>query len=331
MYKYAATFIPGCQEIIVKQLKKHPVAELKIVYVDDSFTIFESNLPLVQLQNFRFFNNIFLVVVNKANAESLDELLETSVQETQDLPDLEFSGSFRLLLSENGELRRSDSANFQKLVKKISVKYGIRESAHRPTNEFWIFLRNNGKGVFALKLQLLAFKKIGLARGKLRPQLAHLLNLVAGTTARDTVLDPFAGAGSIPEESLNGFHAKQAIAIEKDKKLAGLLMRNNKVSVEQADATDMNFLESGSVNKIITDPPWGKFGNYDSQELETIYKQFIAEAQRVLAPGGVLVILSSASKLMDELIVLTKNLSFIKSYSILVSGKKTNIYKFRKI
>lgn len=328
MTTYAATFTAGTREIILKHLKQFPLEQLKISYSDNSFMIFSSSLPEAKIANFRFFNNIFEVIYRVSKAESLEEIAEKSLKNLQPLPTK--GRTFKLYFASGGEPAAVKVNVRQHLIESLSEFYNLSASSHRPDNNFWVILRDSGIGLLALQLPHIQFKKSGAAAGALRPELAHVLGLVAGLTNRSRVLDPFAGSGAILEESLVGFHVREAVAIEKDPELVKKLKKNPKLRVLNGNATDLHQVESNSIDRIVTDPPWGKFEKMNIAQLNELYSKVLDEIARVLKPGGIAVVLSAAIDTMDKTLPGLNNLELLKSYSILVSGRKAVIYKLRR-
>lgn len=329
MNTYAATFVAGTSEIISKRLKQFSIEQLKITYSDDSFMAFKSNMPESKIANLRFFNNIFVVLAQNENNSSLEQFLESSLAKAVSSPSLP-GKRFSLSVMHEGKLQNVNPTLRQKLIQTITGRYGATESAHRPDVELWFFMRSSGFGVFGWKLPHIQFKAESKSVGALRSELAHILGLVAGLDNHDSVLDPFAGSGALLEEALVGFHVKQVIAVEKDKKLLARLMKKPKLEVIEGDATDLSFIKSDSIDKTITDPPWGSFTKMDNFKIKDLYTSSMHEVARVLKPGGVAVILSSANDIISYSRSQVDNLNLVKEYPILVSGHKATIYKLRK-
>ena len=329
MATYGATFIAGTKEIILRQLKQFSLEQLKITYSDDSFMLFSSSLPEAKITNFRFFNNVFTVLAENINNVPLKQFLQEALINAASSSALA-DKRFRLSVMDKDGLKNINPKLRQELTQAIATKYNMTESAHRPDVEFWFILRRSGFGIFGWKLPRVQFKHDDRPAGALRPQLVHILGLVAGLNSRDSILDPFAGSGVILEEGLAGFHVKHAIALEKDRKLITSLKKKPKIEVIEGDATDLSFIEPDSINKVITDPPWGSFTKLNDREIDKLYSGAFKEIAHVLKAGGVAVILSDAQKAVQHAESVVANLSLIKEYPILVSGHKATIYKFRK-
>src|SRR3989344_3426965 len=318
MNTYAATFIAGTREIVLRRLKQFTLKQLKITYSDDSFIVFSSSLPEVKIANLRFFNNIFKIFTKSRNIVSLDQFLEQAIANSASVTAL--SGKrFRLFIMNADDLQNVGLTLRQKLTQAIAAKYKMTESSHRPDIELWFILRRSGFGIFGWKLPHIQFKHGNRPAGVLRPELAHILGLVANLGSRDIVLDPFAGSGAILEEALAGFHVKQAVAVERDRKMLDELKKISKLEVVMGDATDLLLIKSNSINKVITDPPRGSFTKSSNQEIDKLYSEAFKEIARVLKPGGITVVLSCTPKAVQQAQSIT-DLSLIKEYPVLVSG-----------
>jgi len=201
----------------------------------------------------------------------------------------------------------------------------------KPDIEVRFLKRTEDYGLVGLRLtQTPNYEKL-LHKGELRPELANLMCQLAELDHSDVVLDPFAGYGSIPIECAKNFKVKQVMAGERDKTVFKILQKKVnefrlKIIVGKWDALNLTSLTDGSVNKIITDPPWGNYENKGT-ELEGFYKNMFNEFIRVLKPNGLMVILMGQKELFAEIISGFPELKLVENYNILVSGKKAAVFK----
>ena len=156
--------------------------------------------------------------------------------------------------------------------------------------------------------------------------------ILAEPKTTDVILDPFAGYGAIPIECANSFRVKRIFAGEKDKSVFRTLQQKtskmkNKVTIGKWDATELKSLTENSINKIITDPPWGLFDT--NADLKQFYINMLKEFGRVLMPKGLLILLTAQKELFENLINQSKSYKLLEKYNILVSGKKASIYKLQ--
>jgi tRNA (guanine6-N2)-methyltransferase len=306
MSQYFATFPAGIFDLIAKQLKGYKLDELKIVEHDDSSVLFASSLTIEKLIELRYFTNVYLVIDDQSTTSAI-------------------KGSYyRLMLLKGGEPQQMDAAQRAKLEARIQQDYQLEPNTHLSKNDFYLIERSSGKKLFTLKLS--RSKREKLAAGELRPELAHILCLAAGVKAKRTVVDMFAGYGSLPFEAVRGFGCKQVIAVDNQK----LPKRHEHKLIKwyENDARKLDFLADDSVDRVVTDPPWGI---YDAglDDLPSLYSDFMNELVRILKPDGVAVILSGYDKAAAYL-EKNEKLRLIGRWNVLVSGKKATIYKLQK-
>ena len=307
---YFATFPAGCYEIIARQLKGFSPAELKITGHDDSSVEFVASLNRERLIELRFFTNIYVV----ADA---------------DLPRDMFRGRyFSLAMLKGGQPIPLAGGERARLEDQIQRDFQLVAGTHQSLNDFYLIeRRSGGPRLLALKLARAKFKREELAAGELRPELAHILCLVAGLKPKDRLLEVFAGHGALALEAVRGFGVKQIIAVD-SQQLPGR-HEHSAITWQTADARDLGALPDGSFDRVLADPPWGSHEQMLPAEQQRLYVQSLSEIHRVVKPGGIVVILSG-NALLSEAAQGKPGLELIKSYSILVSGKKAQILKLQK-
>jgi len=127
--------------------------------------------------------------------------------------------------------------------------------------------------------------------------------LVSKPTDADVFLDPCCGAGTILlERALNrpcqillgGDISREAI----NATLENFGSKHKPCEFKKWDATSLP-LDDGSVNRVVTNPPWGRQISAGAS-VSIFYKKFLQETQRVLAPWGKAVILTSERRAMRD-------------------------------
>ncbi len=193
--------------------------------------------------------------------------------------------------------------------------------------------RSEGIGLFGLRLTKLRKENKQRKRGELRTELAHILCLVSEPKRSDIVCDPFAGRGSLVIELASSFPYQKIYASDIENMLVQELRNKVKrfrgIDVAQVDALHLN-LPNASVDKIITDPPWGEYQQI--LNLKLFYEKVFEKFDRILKPSGIITILIGAKEIFEETLEHKFNhvFSVKKKYNILVSGKKAAIYKITK-
>jgi 23S rRNA G2445 N2-methylase RlmL len=141
----------------------------------------------------------------------------------------------------------------------------------------------------------------------LRPTVAAAMVRLAGAAPGDTVLDPLCGAGTILAEQLALARQRRAGAVNAvggdidpaAVRAAGANLRATSPGWRLArwDARLLP-LAAASVDRVVTNPPFGvQLG--DPEEIGPLYAAVVAEADRVLRPGGRTVFLVATPALLQ--------------------------------
>lgn len=333
---YLAQCIAGLQEFVAWQLlQDFPAAEIKtteegmVVFAGDE-TFLSAKIPYI--------NNLFHVLQDLPK-NNMNGLLTACAKQTSwhkaaaSLPDSR-DRTFRLFLSDENRLVSGDPPRFSALIKIIERVSGLRHSAHRPDAEFWIFRRRSGSAYFGRRLTRNRMTEKDLAPGTLRPELATLLCLISEPSEKDIFMDPFAGSGAIafarkkwPYEMM----FVTDIAPEKVKTIKDTIAARKKPIITRvADATKLEKIEDGFIDKVVTDPPWGIFEK-DIADVPGFYKKTIKELCRVTKPGGIIVMLTGVRELVADLSKqFSKEVDVEARFDILVAGKKASIVRWRR-
>ena len=147
--------------------------------------------------------------------------------------------------------------------------------------------------------------KVAHFPGSLRPSAAAAMAMLSQPTDDDVVLDPLCGAGTILIERahlgryrmlLGGDSSPEAVAAARE----NVGPRYKPIELREWDAVALP-LGDGAVTRIITNLPWGrKWGSHP--ENRQLYPRLMHEFRRVLAPGGLMVLMTSETRLMRELL-----------------------------
>jgi len=325
MTRYFATFTSGVQEIIGNRLQKFPRGELAIDDLQDGLVVFTSSLSQGQLTELRFFNNVFVLLADLGHQPTIDDAADAAV--TADLGDLPAKAGFKI------HTRQANQTiglhNLQALQQVVSDANGGMPDSFKPEIELLLWLRADGHALFGWQLPRPGFKTRKLEPGELRPELAHVMGLLASLDHNDTVLDPFAGYGAIVRECLQGFHCQEVIGVEFNEHLVPHLKSIPHLIAKQGDAARLPHIETRGIDRVITDPPWGKFEHATPRQLEHLYYESMVQMHRVLRVKGCIVMLTS----VDFIGKLASEIGFTaeKQYNVLVNGQKATLYKLRKL
>jgi SAM-dependent methyltransferase len=238
---------------------------------------------------------------------------------------------------------------------RIGRATGMRPDSARPDREYRLQERSDGRTLFLERIDSLCHsgnssrRDDSLRSGELPRTTCRLLAEMTEPKPDDVFLDPFCGYGGIVFERVLAAPYRFAFASDTDaERIADVKRELSTKAFEKRrktffpkvrDALDSSAFEAGFVTAIATDPPWGLFeGGMGGSEAEELLGSFMAEAERLLAPGGRLVLLVSralADRAFGDAAARPALFSgsggaFVRreSLDVLVSGKKARALRF---
>lgn len=337
MNRYFSTFITGFQEVVETELKKL-LPEVKILRLLDGLIIYETTASIQDIQKLRFINNSYIWLSQSSYTEGqkpeqvIEQLLRMSdFTRSREATSLMFVKFFRVIVSKENETIAVDRKLLEKAESKIFYSTHLKVHRTRPDIEYWFIFRKEGISLFGARITPLGKETTRkYNKGELRQELAHLLVLLSDPQKEDIVLDPFCGSGAIVLERVQAFPYTKLFASDIKEDLAEELRRKTKwgrqkIIVEKHDALNLDNLEDNSINKIITDPPWGLFEK-PQENMSDFYRKMLFGFRRILNQDGTIVILVGRDSGFDQ-VLLESKFSQIQKIDILVSGQKATVYK----
>lgn len=345
MTTYASTFIPGMGEVVAAALQRS-LQDFALDLLLDGLVVYRSSSTVADVRALRFCNNSFVCLMSfdGLGRNPMARISQTVLADGQLLrrvaPYLPRKGlTYRFVSSEENRFVPIPQRTRLALEQLLAAEPRLRPHPSNPDVEFWLLARREGNGFVGMRItQHRAYEK-SLARGELRPELCHLLCLISEPSEDDVVLDPFCGSGAIPLERARAFPYRAMLAGDIDAKhvkalrakvrrLRGTRSRQGRnIVLGRWDALDLHTFAPGSVDKIITDPPWG-FYQSKLNDLETFYHGMLQECDRVLRPNGLLVLLTGRPQQFERSVRdFRGKLTVSKRYDVLVSGKKASVFK----
>jgi tRNA G10 N-methylase Trm11 len=329
MNTYFSTFITGFADVIKENLLKMAV-DIKIVVLLDGLVVYKTKASPSNIKKIRFFNNSFLLTkIFKDSSLDLaaDKFIgDKRVQEQTLANSSKLGRTFRIIFSKENQIVNKNK--LEELEKILSRKMLLDRA--NPDVELWFLERSEGDVFLGIRLTRPLDSEKYLKKGELRSELAYLLCLLSEPSAIDHFLDPFAGSGAIVLERAKRFPFKKIFAGELDKyifkKLQEKLNADKDITLGRWDATDLSSLTENSINKIVTDPPWG-FYRKASVNLPDFYKKMLNAFSRVMQGGGIVVILMGQKEIFESVLGINPNFVLVEKIDSLVSGKKASIYK----
>ncbi|WP_329429842.1 methyltransferase domain-containing protein [Streptosporangium sp. NBC_01495] len=192
----------------------------------------------------------------------------------------------------------AEDAVGQTLARRLGIGYHSRRAGAGPppAHSGWRLTLDGTRATLMLRitdrpLHRRAYKRRSIP-GTLHPPLAAAMARMADIHPGHTVLDPCCGAGTLlieaglhqPRARFHGFDLASESLRAAEENAAGL-----PISLDQADAGHLP-LPGGGIDRVLCNPPWG--GQVAAQgRLSASSSHWWAELRRVLAPGGMAVVL----------------------------------------
>jgi len=171
----------------------------------------------------------------------------------------------------------------------------------------------------------------------LRPSVAAAMVFLTNPEPDDVFLDPMAGSGTILYERMQAGPTARLLGGDIDPERVDAARKNVRGSrrkpgagdtsqpdIRQWDARQLP-LDTASVDKVATNLPFGKQLGRDVPPAR-LYPAVLAELERVVRPGGRIVLLSSEFDLIKETVRQRPRLRITTGYSVAVLGTWGRIY-----
>jgi 23S rRNA G2445 N2-methylase RlmL len=254
--------------------------------------------------------------------------------------------SYRLVAQMTGEhgYRRADAlkALARGMAGKLPASW--RPAEENAAVEVWLTI-HGAMAVCGLRLSDKSMRqrryKVEHLPASLRPTVAAAMVRLADLKPGQTVLDPMCGAGTLLAEALLYAKAHRShngepwplhvlggdIEASHARAAAANLTRLGEIRPATWDARQLP-LEDASVDRILCNPPFGK-QLASSEEIAPLYRTAVAEMDRVLRPGGrVVLIVADASALQDA--VRAVGWKAQRRVNLRVLGQRATIFAYRK-
>jgi tRNA G10 N-methylase Trm11 len=341
---YFSSFPAGMQ-FVVKSILEEQIPDVTVRQLFDGAVLFETEKTYDKL-NLHCFNNIFspITYAEKMKPDDIESfirhIVNSKLRSEIITNNTKKFASFRVIISSGNRLVAIDNGLKAKLENLIAAQSKLKLNKRNPDAEYWILYRREGFCFFLKRLSRhSAYEKI-LNRGELHPETAFIMNWFAGAGRDDIVLDPFCGNGALPLKRALHFPAGHIYAFDADKAMVNAVKKKiaekkslasmKNLTVKQADIQNLDTeLPSGSVDKIITDPPWGLYEDV-KMEIDEFYSLALSKMEYVLKDNGIMVLLIGRHIDIESLLKSFPHLTLLHNYNVLVSGKKANMVKLKK-
>jgi 16S rRNA G966 N2-methylase RsmD len=274
-----------------------------------------------------------VVVEQPVRARSRDAVVDglaAAVGGTPDGPVLR-PRSFRLRIMEANQPVAVAPDPRRALERAVQRWVGAPVDARGGGGEVWVSLRR-GDPVARLLLRLDDPGRRRTPAGALRPEVAGALVRVVPLVDDEVFLDPFAGSGAVAAARARYPHGRLVVtdaAAERARELRRRAARGDlgprpEVHRWRVDGAMPSFAGAGTVDTIVTDPPWGVFGGTDDETVAALYEAMAASFAGLLAPAGRLVVLVADPDRLDGPLA-GRGLAVASSFGVLVNGRKASV------
>jgi len=352
MAEYLSIFISGFEDTVMEWIPRE-LGGAKILFINGGLAYFKYAGKPEYVARLPFINNSFVVIDKYSGAGLTFEKMVYGASKktlrTDGAVGGDGGGSFRVRFSRENTFEKVPIKTLETAEQAIIRNYKLYTDRLRPQHEYWFIIRRGEPGFFTRLLNKDAGAKP--QKGELRQELASLLCLDCRFDKNTVVCDPFAGYGAIPL-CIQKHHTYAKLYVNDSDKAQVAGLRNTRlnagsgvhisnagagvhisntgagVHISNADAVRLSHIGDGEVDLVITDPPWGLFGNYG--DINEFYFLALTEIKRLLKPSGTAVLLTGAPQ---EMAAAAKRaqLSVSSRKNILVNGKKATVFKLTKI
>ncbi len=337
MNSYFSTFITGFDSVIEDALT-NKLPSTKVHQLDDGLVIFQTESSAEDIKNLRFFNNSFLLLTKFSSLDPddvLKKIIESDLSALLSRVNFSKKKTFRLRIVKENTPTRVNNDLLSKLEAAIYHATKLNVNRAGADIEFWIMVRKEDFSLFGIRLTSHGNYEKLLQKGELRPELSHLLCLLSEPQKSDIFLDPFAGSGSIPLERAKSFPAIKVLAGDINPDVVNKFRSKSKylhktITIGRWDGTNLRTFKDSSVNKIVTDPPWG-INSGKNLSITDFYNKMLTEFERVLKPDGIIILLISQQINMEEILSSHQSLKLQQKLTTLVNGQKSAVYKITSL
>jgi tRNA (guanine6-N2)-methyltransferase len=328
MNKYFATFPAGFEKIIAAILLEK--IDAKINESESGFIIFSTKVSSDEVKRLPIFSNVFTLLA-KDDLLDIEEFAEILLKKSFVNNDIDAENeTFRIMVSDENQTISLQNTIQRALEDHLASSFRLRVDRSLPDTEFWIIKRASGILVFGQRITKRSSDNY--EKGELKDEIVYMMNYLADPNQNDIVIDPFAGSGALMLSRAKYFPYGKIFVADKERSLMNKLPPRftsySNVFIKKMDATNMSEIKSHSINKIVTDPPWGIFENITN--VTEFYKEMLQEFERVTTKNAKIVILTAAKQELRDSLAKYSQFEIQESFNVLVSGKKCEIFIINK-
>jgi hypothetical protein len=314
--EYLVTCVPGLQEVAAALLRRTP--GLTVRGTADGAVTVRADVP----PNFPYLQNVFAVLTSMTGLADLNAALTRLLRGADWLDRMPYDHlegkRFRLVTMDRDRLVPVDMDRLTAVERAIAERTGMRLLRDRPDVELWLWRRPEGITLFGWRMQA---RKARKAQGALREDVCHMVAALAGTGGRPA-LCVYAqdNEGLLAALRAGGGGAVGLCGEEEAARVLRGRIPGARVLVGDME-TPPSALQPGSLGAVVARLP--------QDVADRTVRALLTQAERLLMPGGRLVILALPGAVEYPLqnargLVVADRLDFS------LGGKKTALWVLRR-
>jgi len=207
---------------------------------------------------------------------------------------------------------------------------GLKPNKTNADVEFYYISRRDKQNYFAVRLEKVAETEKEKA-GQLKLDVAYIAAYKADIQKNDVILDPFSRYGILPFCISKFYKDTVVTAGDYESNMVGEMKARGKRTmgrqpiITKINPSNMENIESESVNKIITEMPSAKYENATAE----LYTDFLTEAVRIIKPNGSIYLLVQEPELLNDALKQFESI-ILKNQIVLKASKTYNFYQLKK-
>ena len=354
---YYAQTMPGVEEIawleIRKRLKDAHFQRYLFAKEQNGIVVFDYPGPAADLLRLRTTEDVFMQIAHfddltrlKRDLRGIYEIIATSEATGRAVNDYlrvrRFSAppTYRVISRQYGRFEYSRKDLTATVWRSLKQRYPRwTPVADDAQVEFWANLLGStfllGARLSDRTMRHRFERKVELPAA-LRPSVAAAMVFLTDPQPGDVFLDPMAGSGTILYERIQAGKFGRLLGGDIEQERVDAARKNVRgsrkkpgagdppIDIRKWDARELP-LADASVDKVATNLPFGKQLR-GSETPAKLYPPVLAELQRVVRPGGRIVLLSSEYDLIKEEVRTLPRLTITTGYSVAVLGTWGRIY-----
>lgn len=263
--RYLIQFPAGTGELILDAVLPY-VGSFKVHYRDDSAMIFDSPAAEGKVASIPFAKNTFTVIAStprRVIEKGIGQLSRFAAS-AKFPPGALRNPRFRTMIHIDGGLSGVDRSIKSGLDRAISQRTGQRLEPRGLCQEYWVIGRTDLDELL-LCARLPKQKRAAKAKGAVSYELSSMLVAASRPNSGDVFLDPFAGSGSFvlarAESDARQIWYSDINLPDFESNFPRELQRDRRIGFFDDDALSLSSVPDGQVDVIVTDPPWGEYGD----------------------------------------------------------------------